>query len=69
MVYNRSKPDRRRGAWEFQNTHVEIVGIDYVADLPKSGTNGYTPVLVCHLTKMAHFVPCHKKIPAEVSTD
>ena len=49
----------------------EIVGIDYVIDLPKTGTNGYTSVLimVCHLTKMAHFVPCHNEITTEESAD
>jgi len=26
-------------------------------------------VMVCHLTKMAHFVPCHKEITAEESAD
>jgi len=25
--------------------------------------------MVCHLTKMAHFVPCHKEITAKESTD
>ena len=49
----------------------EIVGIDYVTDLPKSSINGYTSVfiMVCHLTKMAHFVPCHKEITVEESAD
>ena len=26
-------------------------------------------ILVCHLTKMAHFVPCHKEITAEDIAD
>ncbi len=45
----------------------EIVGIDYVADLSKNDTYGYTIVLimVCHLTEMDHFVPCHKVITAK----
>jgi hypothetical protein len=49
----------------------EIVGIDYVTNLPKSGLYGYTTVfiMVCHLTKMAHFVPCHKEITAKESPD
>jgi hypothetical protein len=49
----------------------EIVGIDYVTDLPKSGTDGYISVfiMVCHLTKMAHFVPCHKEITTKESTN
>ena len=42
----------------------KIVGIDYVTNLPKRGSNLYTSVfiMVFHLTKMAHFVPCHKDI-------
>ncbi len=44
----------------------KIVGID----LPKSDTCGYTTVfiMVSHLTKMAHFVPCHKEITTEEPT-
>ena len=43
----------------------------YVTDLPTSGINGYTSVfiMVCHLTKVAPFVPCHKEIIAEESVD
>ena len=46
---------------------LEIGGIDYVTDLPKSGIDGYTTVfiMVCYLTKMAHFVPCHKELTTE----
>ena len=49
----------------------EVVGIHYVTDLPKSGLYGDTAVfiMVCYLTKMAHFVPCHKKIIAEESAE
>ena len=75
IVCNRAKPDRREGH-ALQPLGIpeypwEIIGIDYVIDLPKSGINGYTSVfiMVCHLTKMAHFVPCHKEITAEESTD
>ena len=48
-----------------------IVGIDYVTDLPKSGIDDYTTILimVCHLTKMTYFVPFHKEIIAEESSD
>jgi hypothetical protein len=75
IVCNRAKPDRRGmamlhplGVPEYP---WEIVGIDYVTDLPKSGVHGYTSVfiMVCHLTKMAHFVPCHKEITAEESSE
>ncbi len=74
VVCNRAKPDRRGGyALQLLETLEypwEVVGIDYVTDLPKSGTYGYTIVLimVCHLTKMAYFVPCHKEIIAEESS-
>ena len=49
----------------------EIVGIEYVTDLRKSGTYSYRTVLimVCHRTKMAHFIPCHKEITAVESAD
>ena len=75
IVCNRAKPDRR-GASSLHPLGVpeypwEIVGIDYVTDLPKSGSKLYTSVfiMVCHLTKMAHFVPCHKDITAEESSE
>jgi hypothetical protein len=49
----------------------EIVGINYVIDIPKSGTDGYTSlfIMVCHLKKVAHFVPCHKEITTKESTN
>ncbi len=49
----------------------EFVGIDCVTDLPKSGTYGYTTglVMVCHLTIMAHFDPCHKEITTKESAN
>ena len=45
----------------------EIVGMDCVTDLPKSSKINFTAglILVCHLTNMAHFVPCHIEIIAE----
>jgi hypothetical protein len=74
IVCNRANPDRKEGA-ALQPLGIpeypwEINGIDYVTDLPKRGIDGYTVVLimVCHLTKMAHFIPCHKEITAEEST-
>jgi hypothetical protein len=75
IVCNRAKPDRRGRAMlhplGVPEYPWEIVGIDYVTDLPKSGVHGYTSVfiMVCHLTKMAHFVPCHKEITAEESSE
>ena len=45
----------------------EVVGMDFVTDLPRSSKLQYTAILilVCHLTKIAHFVPCHKEITDE----
>ena len=47
----------------------EVVGVDYVTSLPKSGKQRYTAVMivVCHLTKMAHFIPCTDEVTAEES--
>ncbi len=49
----------------------EIVRIDYVTDLPRSDSYDYTCVIIiiCHLTKIAHFVPCHEEITAEESSE
>ena len=49
----------------------EMVGIDDVTDLPKSSIDGYTNIFImfCHLTKITHFVPCHKDITAEESSN
>jgi len=75
VICNRAKPNRRGGA-SLQPLGIpeyswEIVGIDYVSDLPKSSSYGPTPafIMVFHLTKMAQFVPCNKEIIAEESTD
>jgi hypothetical protein len=75
VICTRAKPDRRGGA-SLQPLGIseypwENVGIDYVTDLPKSGLYGHTTVfiMVCHLTKMAHFGLCHKEIIAEESAD
>ncbi len=74
VVCKRAKLDRKGGA-ALQSLGIseypwEIVGIDYVTDLPKCGTYGHIAVfiMVCHLTKIAHFVPCHKEITAKEST-
>jgi hypothetical protein len=49
----------------------EIVGMDFVTDLPKSPKKDFTIILIliCHLTKMAHFVPCHKENTTEETAD
>ena len=75
MICNRAKPDRRGGV-SFQPLGIpeypwEIVGIYFVTDIPKSGLYGHTTfcIMVSHLTKMVHFVPCHRKITAEEASD
>ncbi len=66
VICNKAKPDRIVGT-SLQPLGIpeypwEIVGIDYVTDLPKRGLYGrHTTVfiMVCHLTDMAHifFMP------------
>ena len=70
IVGNRAKPDRKGGV-ALQSLGIpeypwEIVGINYVTNLPKSGIDGYTTDfnMVYHLTKLVDFVPCHKEIIA-----
>ena len=48
----------------------EIVGINYVLDFSKLGSYSQTSVLIMvfHLARMSHFVPCHKEVIAEEST-
>jgi hypothetical protein len=75
VVCNRAKP-RRQSSSSLSPVGVpnypwEIVGMDFVTDSPKSSKNNFTVVLilVCHLTKMANFVPCHKEITTEDTID
>jgi hypothetical protein len=75
VVCNRAKPSKQ-GSLSLSPLGVpnypwEIVGMDFVTDLPKSSKNNFTDVLilVCYLTKMAHFVPCHKEITAKDTAD
>ena len=75
IVCNRAKPERR-GASRLHPLGLpeypwEIVGIEYVTDLPRSGLHGYTSVfiMVCHLTQIAHSVPCNKEITVEESSE
>jgi len=74
MICNKAKPDRRGGAPLYPLGIIEYpwetVGIDYVTDLLKSGFYGHTTVfiMVCHLTKISNFVPCHKDITAKESS-
>ena len=54
VICNRAKPDRRGGAslqpFGIPEYPWEIVGIDYVTDLPKSGLYGHTIVLLWFVT-------------------
>ena len=75
VICNRAKPDRRGGA-PLQPLGIpeypwKILGIDYATDLSKSDLYGHRAlfIMVCHLTKMAHFVPCHKAITPEESAN
>ena len=49
----------------------EIVGMDFATNLPKKSKYNFTAILiiVCHLTKIAHFVPCHKEITIDETID
>ena len=75
VVCNRAKPDRR-GCAPVNPLPVpaypwEVVGVDYITNLPKSGKHKYTAVMavVCHQTRMAHFIPCTDEVTAEESAD
>ena len=72
---NRSKP-HRRGQAPVHPLHVpqypwEVVGVDFVTSLPKSGKEGYTAVMILidHLSRMAHFIPTYDEVNAEQSAD
>ena len=73
VICNRAKPDRRSGpSSQLLGILVypwEMLGVDYVTDLSKRGLYDHTTdfIMACHLTKMAHFAPCHKEIIAEES--
>jgi hypothetical protein len=75
VVCNRAKPSRQGSAslspLDVPKYPWEVVGMDFVIDLPKSSKLQYMAILilVCHLTKIAHFVPCNKKITVEETTD
>jgi len=74
-VCNRAKPSRAGSApaspLPVPQYPWEVVGVDYVTGLPASGKEKYTAVMivVCHLTKMAHFIPCTDEITAELSAE
>ena len=68
VVCNRAKPSRQGSSslspLGVPNYPWESVGMNFVTDLPKSFKFNLNAILilVCHLTEMAHFVPCHKEI-------
>jgi hypothetical protein len=70
VICNRDKPSRQ-GSSSLSPLGLpyypwEIVGMDFVTDLPKSSIYNFTTILilVCNLMKMAHFVLCHEEITA-----
>jgi len=75
VVSNRAKPSRQ-GSSPLSplcvlNYPWEIVGMDFVKDLPKSSKYNFTAILIliCHLTKMTHFVPHNNEITAKMTDD
>ena len=74
VVCNRANPSRQGSAslspLDVLEYQWEVVGMDFVTDLHKSSKLQYTAILilVCHLTKMAHFVRYHKEITVEETT-
>ena len=72
---NRSKPHRRGQApvhpLPVPQYPWEVVGVDFVTSLPKSGKEGYTAVMILidHLSRMAHFIPTYDEVTAEQSAD
>ncbi len=60
VVCCRAKPDQRGGA-ALQSLGIpeylwKIVGVDYVTDLPKSGTDGYTSVFTMFSLEIEWFI-------------
>ena len=49
----------------------EVVGINFVTNLPKSSKLQYTAILIlaCHLITMTDFVPRHKEVTVEDTSD
>ena len=75
VVCNRAKPSRQ-GSSSLSSLGVpnylwEIARMDFVTNLPKSSKFNFSAILilVCYLTKIAPFVPCHKEITTKESVD
>ena len=71
-VCARSKKSRHKPHGELNSLPVpdskwQSVTMDFVTDLPLSTVNRYDAILVVvdRLTKMSHYVPCHKNTTAE----
>jgi len=75
VVCNRAKPSRHGSSslspLGVPNYPWEFVGMDFVTDLPQSSKYNFNAILiiVCHLTNISHFVPCHKEITTKESID
>jgi transposase InsO family protein len=75
VVRNRAKPSRQGSSslspLGVPNYPWEIADMDFVTDLLKNSKYNFIVflVLVCHSTKMAHFVPCHKEKTSEEIID
>ncbi len=75
VACNRAKPSRH-GSLSLSplgvsNYKSEIIGMNYVTDLPKSSKLNFSAImiLVCHLTKMAYFSLVTTKETADLFTD
>jgi hypothetical protein len=42
-----------------------LISMDFIVDFPQSNSFDSILVVVDHLTKMAHFIPCNKSITSE----
>jgi len=75
VVCNRARPSRQGftslSPLGVPNYPWEIADMDFVTDLLKNSKYNFIVflVLVCHSTKMAHFVPCHKEKTSEEIID
>jgi hypothetical protein len=45
-----------------------LISMDFIMDLPRSNSFDSILVVVNHLTKMAHFIPCNKLIISKKTT-